>query len=362
MKIRIICAALAVMLLAFTACGPNAQPSNMPEENQILSEAEAALNGAEKTERLNEVVADEKPTATDEIGPEPTDTDAIAEDAAAAADETAESKAEINAPVGGSIAQIVEFYNSYANGVKAADNITIQKHDLREAAIELPALLKALTARGRSGSLNPDKNETTTEIFVNGKGTRNSASTLNDFLPVRGKAIVSELKSSSVKSANCVIHDDGWIVTINLKDEPFDMNEVRRKALYPENMTEEGKAELINDMILKTGYGSCMDIAFADSLQYADQSTSPNLPANAAPGAVSTAASAASDATSNISSIAAVGSIEGTFKNGVITAAFDRHGQLTSLTLSYDDDMNIGVRGMKIKINSSSKQEYQFTW
>ena len=341
MKTGIICAVLAAMLLAITACGPNAQPPNMPEENQILSEAEAALSGAERAERHNEVVAGEEPTTTAEIGPESTDIAAAA--------------AEIIAPEGGSIAQIVEFYNRYANNTKAADNVTIQKHDLREAAIELPALLKAFTTRGRSGSLNPEKNETVTEMFVNGNGTRNSASTLNDFLPIRGQPFVSELKASSVRSASCEEHGDEWLVTINLKDELLDMNEVRRKALFPENMTEARRTELINEMLLQSGYGSCMDIEFVDSLQYADHGPVPGLPSGVASTAVSNAAS-------NISSIAAVGSIEGTFKNGVIVAVFDQNGRLASLTLSYSDYMTISVSGMKIRINSVSKQEYQLTW
>lgn len=55
-------------------------------------------------------------------------------------------------------------------------------------------------------------------------------------------------------------------------------------------------------------------------------------------------------------------SMEGTLQNGSIIAIFDGYGQLISLTHSYNSNMGISMLGMKMTINSSMKQEYQFTW
>ena len=160
------------------------------------------------------------------------------------------------------------------------------------------------------------------------------------------KAVVSELNAASVKHANCAKQDNGWIITIHLKDEPFDTNELRKNALSPESLMEGGRAKLADDMIRKSAYSSCMGVDFVNALQYTDQGSS-GLPSNAA---------------SNAPSVATVGSIEGAFKNGAIVAVLDQAGLLTSLTLSHVDYMGVGVRGTKIKISSTSKQEYQLTW
>ena len=57
-----------------------------------------------------------------------------------------------------------------------------------------------------------------------------------------------------------------------------------------------------------------------------------------------------------------IGSMEGAFRNGAIVAVFNKDGQLTSLMLSYGNYTGLSILGAKIKINTSSKQEYQFTW
>jgi len=311
MKPRIICLTLAAMLLAFTACGPAVQPANVPEDTESTAETFTT----EYIEPFREESTTEEEPTTDDT----------------------QMAGEIIAPVGGSTAQIVEFYNTYANRVKAAEKITIKKHDVRTSTMDLPSLLKAFAPKDGSSSMAPDKNETVTESFVNGKGTKNSANRLGDFLPVRGKSFVSILKATHVKSASCAKQGDGWVVTISLKDEPFDMDEMMR-GMNPESMSEAEIKKMSEERMLKSGYGSCMEIDMmggGDMSQYEGRQPSGNM---------------------------SIGSMEGAFQNGAIVAVFNKDGQLTSLMLSYSNYTGLSILGAKIKINSNMKQEYQLTW
>jgi len=93
-----------------------------------------------------------------------------------------------------SIAEIVEFYNRHVNEVKAADQVTIQMHDVRDMDIEVPALLRSRMPDDANDLMN--RNETTTETFINGRGTGDASRHINDFLPVAGKPYVSKLQAS----------------------------------------------------------------------------------------------------------------------------------------------------------------------
>ena len=316
MKNRIIALLSAAALLMLPACGTAAQQAGAP----IGGETEAALHSTAP-------VSGEESTAS-----EPESTTGI--DETTAEGETT-AVIEIKAPVGGSAAQIVEFYNTQASAVKAADRITVKKHDVRETAMDVPTVIKALMPED-TGGLN--KNETITEIFVNGKGTKDSARRLNDFLPVAGQPYVSRLKASHVQSAGCAAQGEGWIVTIKLKDEPLDMSMMSAGA---ENMSEADRKKWMNDYLAKSGYGSSMDMGIGDAPSDRGGSQEFQPPAFI-------------DTSSII--------MEGGYQNGTIVAVFGRDGQLTSLTLSYENNMSTSLIGMKIQVNSTLKQDYQFTW
>jgi len=240
----------------------------------------------------------------------------------------------INAPVGGSIAQIVAFYNQYANAVKAAGSITIIKYDEREMAMEIPFVLRALMPRAMR-EYPPKQNTTVMETFVNGEGTNDAARQLNGFLPVTGKLVVSQLRASHVQSANCVKRGDDWIVTIVLKDEPLDalLNNTRDY----ENMSEAERENLMDDFLSESGYGSSMELMTMES----ERQDSERQP-------------------SNIDS--RLLKYEGGFQNGRIVATVSQEGRLTSLTHSYNMNMNISLLLMKMRMNSSLLQEYQFIY
>jgi len=241
----------------------------------------------------------------------------------------------INAPVGGGIAQIVAFYNQYANAVKAAERITIIKHNVREVEMEIPRLLRALMPREAPGFF-PNLNITITETFVNGEGTDDAARKLTDFLPINGKPNVSQLRASHVQSANCVKRGDDWIVTIILKDEPLDTF-LNNTGDY-ESMSEADRENLMDNFLSESGYGSSMELSMMGGERQEDTQRQP----------------------SNIDN--RLIKYEGGFRNGRIVAIVNPKGQLTSLTHSYNMNMDISLLLMKMKMNSSLKQDYQFIY
>ena len=312
MKIRIAGLLFAVMLAALPACG-TAQPANAPEPT-IGEETEAAPHHT--TQELTTDIASTKETTagTEEIT--------------------------VDAPVNGSIAQVVAFYNTHANAVKAAERITVKKHNVRNMTMDIPAVLKALMPK----SFDPNANETITETFVNGKGIKDAARRLNDFLPVNGTTDVSRLKVSHVQSAVCTEQGEGWAVSIKLKNEPMDLSSF---GSMREDMSDAERQKTMDDYLAKSGYGSSMELGFgsssgrSNSAQSSSDGESRRMPGNF-----------------DMSSF----KMDGAYRNGAITAVFDKEGRLISLTLSYDNNMAASVIGVKVKADSAVKQDYQFTW
>ena len=244
------------------------------------------------------------------------------------------NNAVIIAPVGGSIAQIVAFYNQSANAVKAAERVTIVKHNVREVEMEIPFLLRALMPRN-AAEYFPNQNTTIMETFVNGEGTNDAARMLTGFLPITGKIFVSQLRASHVQSATCVKRGDDWIVTILLKDEPLDT--ILNNTRDYENMSEAERENLMDSFLAESGYGSSMELMTMES----DREETQRQP-------------------SNIDS--KLLKYEGGFQNGRIVAAINQEGRLISLNHSYNMNMNISLLLMKMKMNSSLKQDYQFIY
>jgi len=308
---RLLLLTLIVPMLA--ACGTTAQQANVPDETS----AETVLYSTA-----------EAPTTEEETT-------------------TAESQtaAEMTAPVGGSVAQIVEFYNKQANAVKAADRITITKHNVREMTMEVPALLKALMPKEADDLMN--QNKTTTETFVNGKGTEDASRRLNDFLPVNGTPYVSTLKASHVQSASCAQQGEGWVVRINLKDEKMDMAAMQQNAMNMdmENISEADREKMLNDMFADSGYYACMDMGLGDDMPERDASQGPNIPGFINPQSMMDSMN-----------------MDAGFQNGAVAAIFDEDGKLASLTLSYTNYSRVSFLGMKMGADSAAKQQYQFTW
>ncbi len=135
-----------------------------------------------------------------------------------AAPEKTTAASGLTAPVGGSIADIVTFYNRYANATKEYQGkITVQRKmgtitKITKMTIGAKQILQTVLNRQLK-----DKDETKT--FINGKNPENSNDTLEKFLPRSAGQKMSTLTPAGVKSAACIKDGNGWKVTITLKKE-----------------------------------------------------------------------------------------------------------------------------------------------
>ncbi|MEI6578557.1 MAG: hypothetical protein WCN92_03740 [Eubacteriales bacterium] len=125
----------------------------------------------------------------------------------------------ITAPVGGTIAQIVAFYNQYANATKAfKGKVTIDRTDgttgkIQALSPDISLIRNEATSMLKGINTYPQHANKT---FVNGMSGTDS---LQKFLPRSDYKTLSELQAAGVKSASCVKNGTGWKVSIVLKPE-----------------------------------------------------------------------------------------------------------------------------------------------
>lgn len=128
----------------------------------------------------------------------------------------------VNAPVGGTVSQIVAFYNQYANATKAySGRVRVSKTDGTVTTINSVtggSLVKNLLEEKlpQDYTAKPDK------TFNNGRAS--DGTTLVNYLPRSGQAKMSVLEPAGVASASCVKRGSGWRVTIVLKTETVSGN------------------------------------------------------------------------------------------------------------------------------------------
>ncbi len=129
------------------------------------------------------------------------------------------------APVDGSVAEIVAFYNKAANATKAKQNFTYTRKEQTKVIIDdistKSGSLDLLTKIGNGiidSVTRGGKPVTAKEVFVNGKPTMGDIS-LKDSMPIMDNNKMSTLTADGVKSATCKKDGDGYIVTIVLKPE-----------------------------------------------------------------------------------------------------------------------------------------------
>ncbi len=122
----------------------------------------------------------------------------------------------VKAPVNGSKAQIVSFYNQYANELRNyKGKVTVKKSDGTKTVINSisgGALVKNLA----QDMLPNDYSAKPTLTFVQGKS---GGTSLAKHLPRGKQAKMSVLQPEGVASATCVKSGSGWKVTIALKPE-----------------------------------------------------------------------------------------------------------------------------------------------
>jgi hypothetical protein len=176
---------------------------------------EETLTSPEETESSQaetEAATEEESITEDGTEPEETDTQPSPE-------ETTEDAAEIKAPVGGTIAEIVTFYADRANATKAySGKVTIDKKDGTTSTLDH---ISIGFLRGTAEDMLPnDYPRTKSKTFTNGKAS--DGSSIKGFIPVDGDARMSKLSASGVTNAKCEETAKGWKITLILKSETGD--------------------------------------------------------------------------------------------------------------------------------------------
>jgi hypothetical protein len=122
----------------------------------------------------------------------------------------------VNAPVGGTAAQIVSFYNKRADELRTyKGKVTVTKKDGTVTVIN--SISGGNVVKNLAQDMLPNDYTTKpTLTFTNGKS---GSTTLTKHLPRGDQAKMSVLEPAGVSSASCVKSGSGWKVTIALKKE-----------------------------------------------------------------------------------------------------------------------------------------------
>lgn len=199
-----------VMIFSFSACGGD-NDTTEPESTTKAEEVDASVEETSGTEESTEDTS-----ATDD-----TDVSATEDND----DVTTKAPVKISAPVNGSTAQIVKFYNDYANATKAyKGTVKIKKTEGRVS--KLTKFLGEGKAKDLASGMLEDAtggSSTKTKTFTNGKCS--DGDSLVKFLPPSKRTTMSTLTANGVKSATCTAVNGGWKVVIKLKQEKVGFNE-----------------------------------------------------------------------------------------------------------------------------------------
>lgn len=199
-----------VMIFSFAACGGD-NDTTEPESTTKAEEVDASVEETSGTEESTEDTS-----ATDD-----TDVSATEDND----DVTTKAPVKISAPVNGSTAQIVKFYNDYANATKAyKGTVKIKKTEGRVS--KLTKFLGEGKAKDLASGMLEDAtggSSTKTKTFTNGKCS--DGDSLVKFLPPSKRTTMSTLTANGVKSATCTAVNGGWKVVIKLKQEKVGFNE-----------------------------------------------------------------------------------------------------------------------------------------
>lgn len=122
----------------------------------------------------------------------------------------------VTAPVGGSVADIVTYYNNAVNGAKKyPGKMTVKRTQGTVSSLEEISI--GLAQGVVEGVLPNDYPKNETQTFVNGKSS--SGKTAASFFPVDDKPYASNLTPAGVKSATCTANGKGSKVVITLISE-----------------------------------------------------------------------------------------------------------------------------------------------
>ncbi len=211
-KLRQLAAILLVfaVTLSFAAC-KGGEPDETTAPTQAAAEAGGTTAPGETTTGTGESTTSTTETTTG------TGESTTATGESTTGTEGTAKPVGIIAPVGGTKAQIVAFYNQYANATKEYKGKVTVKRDMGTVTkITKMALFKSILQRILDKQL---EDESKTKTFNNGYVSGDKNDTLPKFLPRGAGKPMSELVPAGVKSAACVKSGSGWKVTITLYKE-----------------------------------------------------------------------------------------------------------------------------------------------
>ncbi|HZJ78004.1 MAG TPA: hypothetical protein VFD52_04310 [Clostridia bacterium] len=205
---RIIAISMAFsLMLTFAACSDKNNDTTTDDETTQAKQVDVTVD--ETTQDEPTTLGEEEPTEEIITGKEQ-------------ATEKVDAKG-INAPVNGSKADIVKFYNTYANATKAYSG-TVKIHREQQKKADL-AKFEVKFLRGlANGMLSKAMGERDIKDKTFTKGKSSDGTTLVKFLPPGDKAKMSTLTASQVKSATCTATDGGWKVKLTLVEEKVGYN------------------------------------------------------------------------------------------------------------------------------------------
>jgi predicted small lipoprotein YifL len=200
-------------IFSFAACGDKNEPTTLPKATEVGATTEVQTSTSE----------DETTTVTETTtGSEIITTTIKQDDVSTTKKPTVTEKVNISAPVNGSKADIVKFYNTYANAAKAYKG-TVKIHIEQQKTAKLTkfsvGFLKSLANSMLSKAMG-DK-EVIDKTFVNGKS---GDKTLLTVLPRDNQPQMSELTAAHVKSASCKAVNGGWEIKLKLIEEKVGYN------------------------------------------------------------------------------------------------------------------------------------------
>jgi len=198
-------------ILLLTACGngkeetTTAPGTTMADETTTAADTTAGTTAAVTTTQPGETTAAPTTTTPGETGTQA----------------TTAAPTGIDAPVGGTKAQVVAFYNRYANATKKyMGPITVR----RDMGTVTQITKMIWPAKGiLQGILDKQlQDESKTKSFNKGYAGSDKNDTLEKFLPRGAGKNMSDLSPAGVKSASCAASGSGWVVKITLYKEVVD--------------------------------------------------------------------------------------------------------------------------------------------
>lgn len=224
--VKILAAAMVfAFIFAFSSCKKDSETETTTAAQTTAENTATAENTTmpEETATQSETLPGETTAAVTTL---PGETTAAATTlpgqttAASTAAATTKPAAGITAPVGGSMSQIISFYNQYANAMKTyKGKVTVTKSDGTVSTIK--SITGGSVVKGIALDLLPnDYTEKPTYTFINGTSTKDNKN-LSKWLPRDQSAKMSEINpsDSGVKSASCVKSGSGWKINIVMKDD-----------------------------------------------------------------------------------------------------------------------------------------------